>query len=369
MSTFNILIVDNDDDVLQTWSDIVSSEGRRIFRAHSGHEALKAISEKNIHLVITDIEMPVDSGPVMNGFDLIHKIKETKGDIYVIFTVDDHETIEDIIHGLEDGAVDFLKEPLHPGITKAKVAVFEKLYQKRSALLLERKKSEDLLRNILPESTIKELIKHGKTTAKNYDMATVMFTDFVNFTSISEQMSPQMLLTKLNLYFSVFDYIMDKWHLEKIKTIGDAYMAASGVPIIRKHNAVYALLAALEINQYILDQHIVDPEAWEIRIGLHSGPVVSGIVGVKKYQFDIWGDTVNTAARVENNAIPGTVNITTTTYEQVKDYFDCTYRGKLEVKNKGLVEMYNVEGLQEEYSHTGSKHQPNSEFLEILSNM
>lgn len=363
---FNILLVDDNTTNVDCWAGYLQKENRKIFKAFSGYEALRIVLKEDIHLVITDIDMPVEKGPQMDGFILIKQIKERRPDVFVIFAIDDHETLDDVVHGLEDGAVDYLKEPLHPELTDAKVAVFEKLYWKREALIHEQKKSDELLHNILPASTIEELKKTGKSTARHYKKATVLFTDFVNFTMYSEKNPAQHIVEKLNRFFSIFDGIIEKWSLEKIKTIGDAYMAAGGVPIRNKINPILVTLAAIEINDYMLVQQDLDPDTWEIRIGIHTGPVISGIVGKKKYQYDIWGDTVNTASRVEGQAIPGKINISKNTYEEIKKYFDCEYRGKLEAKHKGLIDMYNIIGIKKEYADSENPNLPNEALLKII---
>lgn len=368
IENFNILVVDDDNDNVCNWCGILEKEGRKFYKAHSGYEAMRMVISEDIHLVLTDIDMPVEKGPQMNGLELIKEIKKQERDIYVIFAVDDQDSIDDVVHGLEDGAVDYLIEPLHPKITKAKVAIFETLYRKRQALLHEQKKSEELLRNILPQYTIDELKKTGKSTARQYKKVSVLFTDFVNFTMFSEKVTPQYLIEKLNRHFSIFDGIMDKWNIEKIKTIGDSYMAAGGVPIRNQINPVTTVLAALEINKYMLDQQALDPETWEIRIGIHTGPLVSGIVGLKKYQYDIWGDTVNTASRMESKAEVGRVNVSHSTYLEIKEYFICTPRGKLVAKNKGLIDMYFVDRLKPEYTAENDPIVPNEKLHEIIHN-
>jgi len=205
---------------------------------------------------------------------------------------------------------------------------------------LEKQKSDDLLRNILPNEVALELKESGKALARNYDEVTVLFTDFVDFTKFSENSSPQQLVSELHACFKAFDEIMERHGLEKIKTIGDAYMAVSGLPLSNAEHARNAALAALDIQQYIKHRQRTQPEVFDIRIGLNSGPVVAGIVGVKKFAYDIWGDTVNTASRMESSSEPGKINISGTTYALIKQEFPCVYRGKITAKNKGEIDMY-----------------------------
>ena len=208
----------------------------------------------------------------------------------------------------------------------------------------ERKKSDKLLLNILPTEVAKELKAKGASDARLFDNVTVLFTDFVGFTTVSERLTPQELVHELDECFKAFDEILDKYNIEKIKTIGDAYLAVCGLPTADERHAEKVVQAAQEIRTFMVDRHAkLGDKTFEVRVGVHSGDVVAGIVGVKKFAYDIWGDTVNTAARMEQNSEAGKINISQTTYELVQDKFTCTYRGELEAKNKGKLKMYFVE--------------------------
>jgi class 3 adenylate cyclase len=211
---------------------------------------------------------------------------------------------------------------------------------KERTLLLEeeKKKSDDLLLNILPEEVADELKERGFSEARHYNNVTVLFTDFVGFTTVSQQLSPTELVQEIHKNFTAFDDIVENHGLEKIKTIGDAYLAVCGLPNETANHAQQVVKAALDIQKYINGSD----SKFQIRIGVNSGPVVAGIVGVKKYAYDIWGDTVNTAARMEQNSETGKINISGSTYELVKDDFVCEHRGKIKAKNKGEVDMYFV---------------------------
>ncbi|HNR07349.1 MAG TPA: adenylate/guanylate cyclase domain-containing protein [Saprospiraceae bacterium] len=205
----------------------------------------------------------------------------------------------------------------------------------------ERKKSDALLLNILPDEIAQELKLKGESQARQYHSVTVIFTDFVNFTTVCEYLPPAELVAELNKCFAAFDKIVDGHGLEKIKTIGDAYLAASGLPRINPDHATHACRAAMDILNWVRA-----PEnkcLFNIRIGINSGPVIAGIVGMKKYVYDIWGDTVNTAARMESSSSPGKINISESTYQLVKEKFNCVCRGKIEAKNKGSINMYFLE--------------------------
>lgn len=218
--------------------------------------------------------------------------------------------------------------------------------QKSNAIIsTEKKKSDDLLLNILPNEVAVELKEKGEALARHYDEVTVLFTDFVDFTFYAEHRTPQALVSELHECFKAFDEIIGRYGLEKIKTIGDAYMAVAGLPVADAQHARKAAMAALDIQAYIKKRQTLLPDsAFEIRIGLNSGPVVAGIVGVKKFAYDIWGDTVNTAARMESGGEPGKINISGATYALLKKEFACTYRGKISAKNKGEMDMYFLDG-------------------------
>ena len=211
----------------------------------------------------------------------------------------------------------------------------------------EKENSNFLLFNILPEEVAEELKIKGSADAKYFDEVTVMFTDFKGFTQLSEKLTPEELVGEIHECFSAFDHIMQKYGVEKIKTIGDSYMAAGGIPSTNKTHASDVVNAALDIKQFMHAQKLKKQSEgklfFEIRIGVHTGAVVAGIVGVKKFAYDIWGDCVNTASRMESSGEIGKVNISETTFELVKHNFNCEYRGKIHAKNKGEIDMYFVE--------------------------
>ncbi len=214
----------------------------------------------------------------------------------------------------------------------------------------EKSRSDLLLLNILPLKTAKELKEKGKVEAKKFDAVTVMFTDFESFTQHSQSLSPEKLVKSVDHYFSAFDKIIEKYHLEKIKTIGDAYMCTGG--LIRKGplEPVKVIRAAFEIIDFVQKEQESDNDDiahFRIRIGINTGPVVGGVVGTKKFAYDIWGDSVNVAARMESNSEAGRINISENTYQLVREKFDCEYRGEINAKNKGMMKMYFVHGPKE----------------------
>jgi class 3 adenylate cyclase len=221
------------------------------------------------------------------------------------------------------------------------------LEEKNEIIRSEKQRSEALLLNILPAAIADELKLDGSAKTKYYNQATVLFTDFKNFSQISKGMTPEKLVADLDYCFKRFDQIVEKYGLEKIKTIGDAYMCAGGLPKSKKGHVYDVINAAMEMQDFLLNwklEKAANREPYfEARLGIHTGPIVAGVVGSKKFAYDIWGDTVNVASRMESSGETGKVNISESTYQLVKDQFDCEYRGKVPAKNVGEIDMYFVE--------------------------
>lgn len=234
----------------------------------------------------------------------------------------------------------------------------------------QKEQIEDLLLNILPKEVSEELKEKGKATARRHNAATVVFTDMKGFTRVAESMTPEELVSELDDCFIHFDAIIDKYGIEKIKTIGDSYMCAGGVPTNDPFHAHRAVLAALEIRELMRvwaeERKAIGKEPWVLRIGVHTGPVVAGVVGKRKFAYDIWGDTVNTASRMESSGVAGEVNISGATYELVKDVVECVYRGKVDAKNKGEIDMYLVMRIKETYSADTNGTTPNKAYRDKL---
>jgi PAS domain S-box-containing protein len=237
----------------------------------------------------------------------------------------------------------------------------------------QRQKSDELLLNILPEETAEELKSQGQAQPRYYNSATVMFTDFKNFTKYCEELSPKQLVDELREYFNGFDDVVTKYFVEKIKTIGDSYMCVGGLPLRNRSHPFDVVLSALEIQKLTREINNKKKEGggqpWEMRIGIHTGDLVAGVVGKKKFAYDIWGNTVNVASRMEGACEVGKVNISGETYDKIKDYFECTFRGKVDAKSNGKFDMYFVERIRPEYSLDQEGLIPNDSFKEYLARL
>lgn len=224
----------------------------------------------------------------------------------------------------------------------------------KSRIEREKDRSENLLLNILPAEIAEELKEKGRAEARDFEKVTILFTDFKGFTSVSEQLSPKALVAEINACFEAFDHLVGKYNIEKIKTIGDAYMAAGGLPVPSDESVANCILAALEMQAFMKERKAIrdaqNLPAFEMRVGLHTGPVVAGIVGVKKFQYDVWGDTVNTASRMESSGDVGRVNLSEAAYNLLSDdpRFVFEFRGMIRAKGKGEMKMYFVDLKKEE---------------------
>lgn len=239
------------------------------------------------------------------------------------------------------------------------------IYQRTEELLREKSKAENLLTRVLPRDTADELKEYGKVNAQKFKMVTVLFSDIQGFTKITDEINAEELIDQLDKFFFRFDTVVDKYHIEKIKTIGDAYMCAGGIPKKNRTNPIEVVAAAIEMMNHMKEiniQHKLGEEIWELRIGIDTGPVIAGVVGRNKLSYDIWGSTVNTASRMESAGEPGKINISENTYLLVKDFFTCTYRGKIPIKNKGDIKMYFVEGITPNLSINLNGIEPNFDF-------
>lgn len=249
----------------------------------------------------------------------------------------------------------------------------KELAKQRDLIKREKQKSDELLLNILPKPIAEELKVYGKARARQYKFVSVLFADIKGFTTASESMTPAEVLKALEYFFSAFDNIIDSHNLEKIKTIGDAYMCAGGIPTENKTNPINMVLAALEMQNFMKGgfddiKNLTKIPQWELRLGINTGPLIAGVIGKKKFVYDVWGDTVNTASRMETAGIVNRINVSENTYQYIKDLFECEFRGEVDVKGKGKMKMYFVNRIKSVFSEDDKGLTPNRSFWEKIEN-
>jgi class 3 adenylate cyclase/CheY-like chemotaxis protein len=359
--TSDILIVDDKADNIRLLSSILSSQGYTVRKALNGSMALKAVESLAPDLILLDITMPG-----MSGYEVCKALKanaQTR-DIPVIF-LSALDEIFDKVKAFEVGGVDYMTKPFQVEEVLIRIKTHVTLHQQRQQLLQQqiileaeiqerklieqelekqRRRSDDLLFSILPRPIAELLKQKQQTIASSFDQVTVLFADLVAFTPLAAQMDPIELVKLLNDIFSIFDRLVERLEVEKIKTIGDAYMVVGGLPKVRTDHAIAIANLALEMQRSL--QHFRSPlgAPLQMRIGIHSGPVVAGVIGTRKFSYDLWGDTVNLASRMESQGEPGRIQITETTYQLIQHQFNCDRRGSIEAKGWGEVVTYWLRG-------------------------
>lgn len=350
----NILVINGEAKIRQGLKEILSGGGNNIILAESIQEAIPIIEKKEIGIIL------VNQSAREEEFSGIRALKENSifKNNYIILVSSQGDPISKVVKGINDGAVDYISHPFNPNLIKSKIEVFKTLYFKDQRI-------GQLLSNIFPVRVLEELSITGKYSPKRVENGVVMFTDFVDFSMKAKSLKPLTLIRQLEKYFTKFDEIVGKYNLEKIKTIGDAYMAVSGVTEDKPEAAIRSCLAALEIRDYMrMEREIaiaLKRDFWEIRIGLHMGPLVAGIIGSSKFSFDIWGDTVNIAARAEAMTKHGSISVTASIFDKIKDYFETESRGTVDIQKRGgTVEMFYLTALKPEFAMNEEGRTPNS---------
>jgi len=330
-----ILIVDDAPENIDILGNALAGYKRSV--ALNGEKALqRAMSDIPPDLILLDVMMPG-----IDGYEVCRQLKadEHTRDIPVIFVTSKGE-VEDETLGFALGAVDYITKPISVPIVQARVKTHLMLKLAREKLQQEQALSERLLLNILPEPIASRLKQGEKTIADDYPEVTVLFADIVNFTALSSQMTPARVIAILNQIFSVCDQLVEKYRLEKIKTIGDAYMVVGGLPQPRFDHTEAIADMALEMKHEIAALTDDAGQPLSIRIGIATGPVVAGVIGSAKFSYDVWGDTVNTASRMESQGCAGCIQVTAETYERLRDKYQFESRGIIQVKNKGEMTTY-----------------------------
>lgn len=342
-----VLIVDDNEMNRDLLSRRLKRQGFTIVMAENGKQALDIVRTQPFDMVLLDVMMPQ-----MNGYQVLEALKADADlrhiPVIMISALDD---LDSVVRCIELGAEDYLFKPFNPTLLKARIgACLEKkrLRDQEQAILKEiqseREKSEQLLLNVLPKPIADRLKQGQQTIADNFAEVTVLFADICGFTKLSLALSPTELVELLNQIFSKFDHLVEAHGLEKIKTIGDSYLVVGGLPTPRPDHAEaiadLALAMQQTISQFTLPPSDANPEPLTMRIGMNTGPVGAGVIGTTKFAYDIWGDTVNTASRMESHGIPGLIQVTAATYELLKEKYVFQPRGTIEVKGKGEMLTY-----------------------------
>ena len=340
-----ILIVDDESANLDIIDKILQQSNHKTFTAESGEEALKILKKESakIDLILLDLIMPE-----VNGIDLLKTLKDDNNTYHIpVIMLSALDEIDTIVECISMGADDFLIKPvnrilLHARLNNAleKKYFHDKEIKYQKQIKIEQEKSDKLLLNILPESIAKRLKNGESLIADDFEDSTVLFADLAGFTKLSSTISATDVVMQLNSIFSLFDGMLIKYSLEKIKTIGDCYMLAGGLPKPDKNHADSVARMALEMLDIIKEINTKTNQSLKVRIGINSGPVAAGVIGKEKFIYDLWGDTVNVASRMETFGSNSKIHVSSNTYLQLKDYYNFTKRDKINIPGKGTMQTY-----------------------------
>jgi class 3 adenylate cyclase len=341
----NLLVVDDDAMNRDMMARRLQRSGFNVTTAENGRVALDLLKQRGFDLILLDIIMPI-----LNGFHTLELIKaDPKIRHLPVIMLTALDEVDSTVRCIEAGAEDYVPKPFNPVILYARInASLEKkrLRDQEQAYLaelqVERANSDRLLLNVLPKAIADRLKQGERTIVDSFREATVVFGDIVGFTSFSANMAPSRTVQLLNDLFSGFDKLAETYQLEKIKTIGDSYMVVGGVPTPVPEHAERCALMALDMIEVLRHFNQRNSISLDIRIGLNSGPVVAGIIGTKKFSYDLWGDTVNVASRMESHSLPGMIQVSGSTYDLLASKFDFEERGTIDVKNRGLMATYRL---------------------------
>ncbi len=411
-----ILLVDDYPALVTLTRHKLLQKGYEVITAQNGQDALELARTEYPDLVLSDVEMPV-----MNGYELCSKIKNDSRLCQIpVILVTSMVTTEYLMNGIASGADNYLTKPydddtlftkveellnsiIQPHHEKEEIEVtienitykvradyshlinlfvstykntlaqnaqLEKVKQELNSINKDleyaKNEHEELIQNVFPHKIADSLLAYGTVSPERYDDVTIMFTDFDGFSKVVPTLSPEELIESLSFYFDEFDNYADQHNLIKIKTIGDSYMAAGGLPERTETHPIDTVLTALKMQHFIsrLEERASSSiPFFPLRIGIHTGPAVVGVIGKRRFAYDIWGNTVNLAARMEQHSDHNAINISEATYLRVKDFFDCESRGEIEARNIGKVPMYYVKRIKEEFSEDEDGLFPNRLFV------
>lgn len=336
----------------------------QILQAKNGQIALKIIEKQKPDLVLTDWNMPV-----MDGIELVKAIKSNPELKHIPVIMQTANTTDaELQLAFDNGVLDYIKKPIQGSV--------ELLARVRSAIALSQanRKNEKLLLKIFPEEVVEELKERNDATPRYFKSTSILFADVKGFSATARRLKdePQTLVKMLDRCFEALDDIAIKYDIERIKTIGDCYMAVSGVPTETRTHALDLVLAGLQMQAVIEQFNTTSSEidSWQLRMGIHTGDLVAGVIGKLKFAYDVWGDSVNLASRLESTGKVGKVHISEETYQAIKDFFVCEKRPEpIEAKNIGKVQTYFVLSLKPEFSADESGIVPNAAFENMTQQM
>jgi len=338
-----ILVVDDTEANRELLSRRLRRQGHAVDTADGGRSALEALAQSQFDLVLLDLMMPD-----INGLEVLNRLKANPAARHIpVMMISALDEIDSIVRCIEAGAEDYIPKPFDPVLLGARIGAClerKRLRDREMAFIeelrVEKGKTEALLLNILPATIVSRIRNGDIAIADSFPDATILFADLVGFTTLADRSSPARIVELLNTLFLAFDALAKRFKLEKIKTIGDAYMLAGGIPAEMPGHALAAADMALGMIDVVLETGKQLGETLQARIGIHSGEVVAGLIGQHRSIYDVWGDTVNTASRLESSGLPNRIQISETTYQKVKDTFHCELRGNVALKGKGMMQTY-----------------------------
>jgi adenylate cyclase len=338
-----ILVVDDNVSNRDVLARRLTREGHQVVTASNGASALKLIGSHEFDLVLLDLIMPE-----MNGFEVLRRLKATEHTqdlpVIVISALDE---LDSVVRCIESGAEDYLTKPFNPVLLRARINASlerKRLHDREKKFIhdleQERQRSESLLLNILPQVVVERMREGENVIADRIMDATILFCDLVGFTALSQELSADRTIELLNQIFSAFDRLALEHGVEKIKTIGDAYMVAAGIPQPQADHVLRIVMLAPRLLQSVSAIAAETGLNLQARIGIHTGPIVAGVIGTHKFVYDVWGDTVNTASRMESHSLPGRIQISAATRAALGDRYSYEPRGMMDIKGKGRMETY-----------------------------
>ena len=342
-----ILVVDDNASNRDLLARQLARDGHAVETAGSGREGLSLLGERSFDLILLDVLMPE-----MSGYEVLSKLKhDPKTAEIPVIMISALDEMDSIVRCIEAGAVDYLPKPFAPALLRARIrsSLENKLLRDRERAMMEeirlaKERNENLLLSILPRAVVDRINDGANMVADHIPEATIVFADIVNFTPFTGKMNPAEVVGVLNRIFSTFDRLVDQHRAEKIKTIGDGYMVAVGIPEpCDDHAGIAARLSLTMLEGFSAIRNEMDAPI-QLRIGIHTGPAIAGVIGERKFAYDIWGTTVNIASRMESHGVPGRVHVSKAVADRVAGRFTLTPRGAVEVKGAGLMETFFLEG-------------------------